>query len=373
MACTGLPRISGYDVLAITPASCKGKPFPDDALTGLWSMILSSTTKPVTRVHLADGPFKPDWVSVIGITLLHLGAFLALFPMFFSWTAVIAAVIMYWACGGLGITLGYHRLLTHRSFKTWKPIEYFVAILGTLNWQGGPATWVGTHRLHHAESDQDGDPHTPHHGFTWAHATWCLKKHPKGYEPRQAAKDLLRDPIMAAIDKYFIVPLVAVTVLFYVLGEALGTGGWSMVIWAVCVRTVVGYHTTWLVNSAAHTWGYRNFKTTDDSRNNFWVALLSFGEGWHNNHHAQQRSAAHGMRWWEFDITYLTIRMMSMVGLAWDVVKPVPAFDNVPGKAADAAAGSHEKAKSSSREPGAPDVVATAIKSALASKASSPG
>lgn len=332
-------------------------------------MSLRDKVKP-SRPALAAGPFQFDWVSLIGITLLHIGAVFAFFPAFFTWQAVVAAIIMYWLCGGIGITLGYHRLLTHRSFKTYKPLEYLIAIIGTLNWQGGPAMWVGTHRIHHTESDQEGDPHSPRHGFTWAHATWTLKKHPEGYDPRKAAKDLLRDPIMAAIDKYFIIPLIGITIAFYFLGELLTPGGgWSMVIWAICLRTVVGYHTTWLVNSAAHTWGYRNFKTTDDSRNNFLVALLSFGEGWHNNHHAQQRSAAHGMRWWEFDITYLTIRAMGLVGLAWDIVKPVPNFTNVPKPAKPAATPTTTPEK-----PGVtPGAVATAIKSALSPEATNPG
>ncbi|MCX5663003.1 MAG: fatty acid desaturase [Planctomycetota bacterium] len=252
---------------------------------------------------------------MIAIGLLHAGCLLA--PFFFSWTAVIAAAVLWFVGGCLGITLGYHRFLTHRSFQTYKPVEYFLAICGTLNWQGGPIHWVGTHRIHHHLSDEPGDPHSPVvDGFTWAHMFWCMTKDDPSNDPRDAAKDLQRDPIMVAIDKYFYVFMVPLAVGLYFLG------GWACVIWGVCVRTTLMYHCTWLVNSASHVWGYRNFTTSDASRNNWWVALLSWGEGWHNNHHAQQRSAAHGMRWWEVDITFAVIRTMEILHLCKRVVRP---------------------------------------------------
>lgn len=263
-----------------------------------------------------------DPTATIAIGLLHVACIAA--PFFFTWSGLVVAVIAWWICGGLGICLCYHRLLTHRSFKTPKVVEYLLSIIGTFNWQGGPIKWVGEHRIHHKHSDHEGDPHSPHHGFNWSHVLWTVTKTPEGYEPRDAAKDLQRDPIMAMIDKYHYIWQ------FIIAGALLGAGwawgGWtvgvSWVIWGVAVRTVFTYHTTWFVNSASHTWGYRNYGTDDDSRNNWWVALLAFGEGWHNNHHAQQRSAAHGHKWYEFDLTYLTIKAMSWVGLARDIVPP---------------------------------------------------
>lgn len=268
---------------------------------------------------------KLDWTVVIGIVGMHLACIAA--PFYFSWSGLAVAAVLVWVTGGLGITLGYHRLLTHRSFKTPKWFEYFLAIVGCLSWQGGPAQWVGTHRLHHANSDNEHDPHSPKHGFTWAHMTWCMHKEAEGARGEDAAKDLLRDVGLRFINRYFYVFQFLLIPILYgggALAAHLGlpTSGLSWVIWGVCVRTVFVYHGTWFVNSASHTWGYRNFKTTDQSTNLWWVAMLSFGEGWHNNHHAYQRSAAHGLRWWEFDFTYLTIRFLGLIGLAHDIVLP---------------------------------------------------
>jgi fatty-acid desaturase len=268
---------------------------------------------------------RADWGTIIAIGVLHLLAALAVFPIFFTWSGLLIALVIVWLAGGLGISLGYHRLLTHRSFHTPKWFEYTLALLGTLNWQGGPIRWVGVHRIHHKESDQEHDPHSPRHGFTWAHMFWCLMKDRPGCDPLSVTRDMQRDPAMVFIDRWFFVPQFALAAVLFAAGWlALGswTGGASWLIWGVCVRTVFSFHTTWFVNSAAHTWGYRNFNTADGSRNTWWVALLSFGEGWHNNHHAQQRSAAHGMRWWEIDLTYWTIRALELVGLARRVVRP---------------------------------------------------
>jgi fatty-acid desaturase len=265
-----------------------------------------------------------DWTIFLGIMSLHAAALLA--PFFFSWSGLALAIFLWWAVGGLGITLCYHRLLTHRSFKTPKAVEYFLTALGTMSWQGPPIKWVGTHRIHHTHSDGEGDPHSPKHGFNWAHMLWCLRKDPPDWDPRAAAKDLQRDKGLALIDRMHFVPQFILAGIL--LGGGWAWGGWwlgvSWVVWGVAVRTVFVYHATWFVNSASHTWGYRNYETDDDSRNNWWVALLGFGEGWHNNHHAHQRAAAHGRRWWEFDITYLTIRAMEMVGLATKVVAAEP-------------------------------------------------
>jgi fatty-acid desaturase len=280
---------------------------------------------------------KLDWPVVIGITAMHLGCLWA--PFYFSWSAFFAAVFLYWLTGAIGITLCYHRLLTHRSFKTPKWFEYLLTTIACLAWQGGPVQWVGIHRLHHKHSDEELDPHTPKHGFTWAHMLWCMHRNPGGHNAAEAAKDLDRNPTMRMINKYFWVPQFLLLPAVYYAGEAaahfgLQTSGLSWLVWAVCVRTVFVYHSTWFVNSASHTWGYRNYETGDISTNLWWVALLSFGEGWHNNHHAHQRSAAHGLRWFEMDMTYWTIRLLGLVGLARDIVLPTP--DQMPSAAAGA-------------------------------------
>ncbi len=272
-----------------------------------------------------------NWYVIIAIASMHLAAAFAVFPQLFSWSGLAIFVFMFWVTGGVGITLCYHRLLTHRSFKTPKWFEYFLTACGCLAWQGGPITWVGTHRLHHKHSDHDNDPHSPQHGFTWAHITWTLHNKLEGIVAHEAAKDLLRDKGMVLLDRFFWVPQAFVAAALLGVGWAIG-GMWlglSWVVWGVALRTVAVFHTTWFVNSATHTWGYRNYKRTgEQSTNLWWVALLSFGEGWHNNHHALPRSAAHGLRWFEFDLTWMTIRALSLVGLAKDVV--LPRADQMP-------------------------------------------
>ena len=264
-----------------------------------------------------------DWTTVIGISVMHLLCIPAIW--FFSWSGLLLMIVLWWISGGLGVCLGFHRLFTHRSFHTPRVVECTLAIFGSLAWQGSPIRWVGVHRLHHAESDQEADPHSPQHGFTWAHMLWCMVRDHDGNDPAEFAKDLQRDPFLRWLDRWFVLPQIVLAMLLFGSGWLL-TGTWvagvSWVLWGTAVRVVFTYHMTWFVNSAAHTWGYRNFDTTDNSRNTWWVALLSFGEGWHNNHHAQQRSAAHGMKWWEIDPTWLTILVMEKVGLATRVVRP---------------------------------------------------
>ncbi len=271
-----------------------------------------------------------NWKVVTGIGLLHLGATLAVLPQFFSWSGLVVALLLLQLSGMLGVTLGFHRLLTHHSFKTPKWFEYFLTCCGCLSWQGGPIQWVGVHRLHHAHSDKPSDPHSPNHGFTWSHALWCMHNDPDDLQPEEAAKDMMRDPGHRWINRWFFVPQLLLLPILYLSGQWLYEAGWSWVIWGVCVRTTVQYHTTWLVNSAAHTWGYRNFDTNDNSTNVWWLALISSGEGWHNNHHAHQRSAAHGLRWFEFDLTYWTIRLLGVLGLAHHIIVPHP--DQRPGR-----------------------------------------
>lgn len=254
------------------------------------------------------------WDHFFGIASMHVLALFA--PSTFSWGMVLMTVILYNVICGFGISMGYHRLLTHKGFETSKAFYYFLAIMGTLNFQGGPIMWVGTHRVHHRDSDTEHDPHSPRHGFLWAHLLWCVAHDPFGRDCSMAAKDLKKDRGMVFLDKYFWVPsLVLAGVLFAI-------GGWPAVVWGMGVRVVFTYHATWLVNSASHTWGYKNFKTKDDSKNNWWVALISFGEGWHNNHHAHQRSARHGMRWFEFDPTYLVLRVLEVFRIVRNIYVP---------------------------------------------------
>ena len=263
---------------------------------------------------------------VIIILLAHIGAVAALFV--FSWTGLAAAVVLYFATGALGVTLCYHRLLTHSSFRCHPWTRYALIVCGCLALQGGPISWVAYHRLHHKESDHEPDPHSPMVvNFLWSHTLWLFWKDPvlpDEQAERAMTRDLLRDKGIERLDRLFFPMNVALGLALFALGYAIGgdQGGWSVFLWGFCVRAVVVWHVTWFVNSATHLWGYRNYETSDNSRNSWWVALVAFGEGWHNNHHADQRSASHGRRWFELDQTYWTIRLMQYFGLAWDVVLP---------------------------------------------------
>jgi fatty-acid desaturase len=246
-------------------------------------------------------------------------------PWTFTWQALVALIGLHWLCGGIGICLGYHRLLTHTGFKTPAPIRYAIACIGSLAGEGSPIDWVADHRNHHANSDHEGDPHSPHDGGWWSHMFWlAYNSHggdAAGYRKRWAP-DLASDRGMVWIERMFLPINIALLSGLTLLGYWMG--GWamaaSMAVWGFFLRLVLVLHSTWLVNSASHIWGYRNYATTDDSRNNWWVALVTYGEGWHNNHHAYPRMAKHGHRWWEIDLTWMFIRGMRLLGLAKDVV-----------------------------------------------------
>ena len=266
-----------------------------------------------------DGGKLPiDWPPAIFIAAMHILAIGALFT--FSWKALILCVVLHWITGGVGITLAYHRLLTHRSFRVPKFLEYFLSIIACLACQGGPITWVAAHRLHHAYSDKPGDPHSPRQGgFLWAHMEWCMRgiKSCHTFEEKaKLAPDLTKDPVYRFLDNTHIIWTVLLAAGLYMWG------GISFVLWGVCLRLVLVYHATWFVNSAAHIWGYKTYDSSDDSTNLWWVALMTYGEGWHNNHHAFQTSARHGLKWWEFDTTYLMIQCLKFLGLAQDIKLP---------------------------------------------------
>jgi fatty-acid desaturase len=251
------------------------------------------------------------WGNYIFIPVFHIGSIAALF--FWSWRAVILAVVFYWIAGSLGIGMGFHRLVTHRGYTVPKPLEYFLVVCGTLALQGGPIQWVVTHRMHHAHADREGDPHTPRDGGWWAHIGWVLRGRAQRYEKDvlwHYAPDLMKDRFYIWLNRLFFVPLILVGLAMLALG------GWAVVLWCVFLRTTLALHATWLVNSATHLWGTRRFETGDDSRNSWWVALVTFGEGWHNNHHAHPTSARHGLRWYEVDFNWWGIRFLQFIGLA---------------------------------------------------------
>ena len=280
------------------------------------------------------------WPYTITVAIYHLAALLAVLPWFFSWTGLILAAIGVFVFGSLGINLGYHRLLTHRGFACPKFLEHSFAVLGVCSMQDTPARWVAVHRRHHQFSDQQDDPHSPLVHGLWGHVGWMLIENRDlarlGIYDRYA-KDILRDPFYRRMEKSFLYPTIVLTswAIFFAIGLATGllSGntladaaqlGTSVLLWAVFVRTVIVWHITWLVNSASHLWGYRTYETGDDSRNNWLVALLSNGEGWHNNHHIDPRSAAHGHKWWEIDVVFWVVRLLEATGLAKNVIRPNP-------------------------------------------------
>ena len=253
------------------------------------------------------------WIKGLGLVAIHAGALAALWPAFFAWPALAAAAVVSYASVGFGISLCFHRTLTHRSLRLFKPFEYLLAIFGTLALQGDPIRWVAVHRKHHANADHDGDPHGIDRGFRWAHVDWLYRNNialPSPEETLRYAPDLCADPFYRAL-QYLNIPLqVALGVGLFALG------GWSWVVWGIFVRLVIGYHSTWLVNSASHTLGYRTYQTGDRSTNCWWVALISWGEGWHNNHHAFPFSARHGLSWFEFDMTWWHVKVLAFLRIA---------------------------------------------------------
>jgi stearoyl-CoA desaturase (delta-9 desaturase) len=271
----------------------------------------------MSSVLSPSAPSRYSKVNVLTAAVLvwfHIQAVAALFH--FTWTHLVVAVALYWIAGGLGICMGYHRLHTHRGFKTFRLFEYFLALCGTLTLEGGPMFWVATHRLHHQHSDEPEDPHSPRVSGFWAHMGWILfgeAHHSDTARMARYAPDLGKDAFYRWLTTFHWVPL---TALGFTL---LAIGGWGLVNWAIFLRVVIGLHSTWLINSATHIWGRRRFDTSDDSRNTWWVALITFGEGWHNNHHAHPTSARHGLAWYEFDLTWITLKLFRAVGLVWDV------------------------------------------------------
>lgn len=270
-----------------------------------------------------------NWPVVLWIALVHVFALIA--PFYITWQAMVTCLVLVILTGMFGVCMGYHRLLTHGSFKTFRIVRWTLALLGGLSGEGSALSWVANHRKHHVYSDKEGDPHSPRDGKWWSHMLWFMPEAVHIWDRRvmeKYAPDMLKDKVMVWIHRMFLPSHIALGLVLFLVGyfgTAIGGGGWfgglSMLLWGTGIRMVYVLHITWFVNSATHLWGYRRYETSDDSRNNWWVGLLAFGEGWHNNHHAYQMVASQGHRWWEIDPTYYCIWLMEKVGLAWDVVR----------------------------------------------------
>ncbi len=300
---------------------------------------MEATALEQKQLRYKDVSGKIFWAIVI----VHVGALAALVPGFFSWPAFVFFLVMIPVTAWFGITFGYHRLLTHASFQTKPWIKYLSVICGSMTLEGPVLTWVEKHRYHHKYTDKNGDPHTPRHGRIWAHVWWAFCKYFVVEEDQLVRKvdvigDLRGDKVLERLSRYHYIPAFLMVPISYAFGEALhtygdlNTSGVSFVVWGVFVRTVVVYHGTWCVNSVCHISGTTNFDILDDSKNSWWVALITGGEGWHNNHHAFPSSADHGLRWYEFDPTGRFIKVLSWkrIGLAW----AVQTIDNLEEKLA---------------------------------------
>ena len=318
---------------------------------------------PRRKMPAAAQPLQVYWARSVVVVSIHLLALTALVPWLFSWTGLILIFVGHHVFGMLGITLCFHRMLTHRSFKSPKWFERLLATLGVCCLQDTPARWVAVHRMHHQHSDRQDDPHSPAAGFLWGHMGWLLVENRDHYSLASCeryAHDVLRDPYYLWLERGVNGMLVYTLHLisFFLIGLGIGWTsfggllaglqfGLSLVVWGVLVRTVLVWHGTWAVNSVTHVSGYRNYETREYSRNNWIVALLSHGEGWHNNHHAKPRCANNRHKWWEFDLTYQVIRLLQTVGLAEQVVEltvnptadawpvPIPVQDSITNESPD--------------------------------------
>jgi stearoyl-CoA desaturase (delta-9 desaturase) len=295
-------------------------------------------SKRLPKPEKVDGQSRILWDYLIPVVAFHLLIPVALTSYFFSWWGVLFLPIGNYIFTSMGIGAGYHRLLTHRGFDCPKWFEYLLATLGVCSLQDSPARWVLVHRVHHQHSDHQPDPHTPKVSAFWSHMGWLFIENRElstaaAYD--KYTRDMMRDPYYRWLQRglNWVWVYVAHAILFLVVGFGIAAAvcetsaqmiqfGLTFFMWTVVMRTVYTWHVTWAINSAAHMWGYRNYETREDSRNNWLFALLTNGEGWHNNHHADPRSAQHGHQWWEFDFTYISLAALEKIGLIKNLARP---------------------------------------------------
>lgn len=278
-----------------------------------------------TTVKGDDGD-SVDWPRVIPYILLHLSC-LFVISVGVSWVAVIVCIASYFL-RMFAITAFYHRYFSHKSFKTSRPVQAFFGFIGATATQRGPLWWAAHHRHHHIHADTEKDAHSPRDGFIRSHTLWFLTT--KNFPTKEErVKDLVKYPELRWLDRFDIIPPIIYAAIMLGIGAyfeyfhpELGATKWQVLIWGYFISTVVLSHVTFLINSLAHRWGYRSYNTDDDSRNNPLLAILTLGEGWHNNHHQFPSSVRQGLHWWEIDISYYILFGMEKLGLVWDLKKP---------------------------------------------------
>jgi stearoyl-CoA desaturase (delta-9 desaturase) len=278
--------------------------------TSLPSLDVEPKAAPVDGLKRESGVS----VKIIPFIFMHVACF-AVFFTGVSWSAVLLCVALY-ALRMFALTAGYHRYFSHRTYKTSRWFQFTLGLLGTMAVQKGPLWWAAHHRRHHKYTDQEGDVHSPvQDGFWWSHVGWIIDTK---YDETDwdAIKDFARYPEMRWLNKYHLVPPVALAVALFFIG------GWQFLVWGFFVSTVILYHCTFSINSLAHLWGTQRYQSGDESRNNLLLALLTGGEGWHNNHHYYMSTVKQGFFWWEVDFSYYALRMLSWFGIVWDLRMP---------------------------------------------------
>jgi len=288
------------------------KPVPAEKVVELSEKLLepsSHSKRYPPRLH-------KTWGTIFFMVAIHILSLIALQPKFWSLPAVTSLLFFYWVTACLGVTLGYHRLLSHRSFIVPRWLGRYFATCGAISCQHGPIDWGGLHRHHHSFSDTEVDHHNSKKGFWWSHMGWMFKDVEALKAVPKLSADLIKDPYYRFLNKHFLFLQIPIGLSLYAIGQKLGVGGWALVLWGIPLRLVVVYHITWLVNSATHCWGKAPFESGDSSKNNAWVAALTFGEGWHNNHHAFPNSAKQGLFKGQIDITREHIKILAKFGLA---------------------------------------------------------
>ena len=297
----------------------------------LKSILLWLDASSVDSEKLIQAKLKEiDWLRAVPFILMHLACFLV-FYVGFSYFAFLTAVAFYFI-RMFAITGFYHRYFSHRAFRTSRSMQFVFALMGATAVQRGPLWWASHHRIHHATADKENDQHSPRtHGFLWSHTGWFLSKR-NFVTHTERVSDFEKFPELKFLDRFDVLVPVLMTVIIYFTGEwlsvsnpQLDTNGLQMLVWMFFISTVFLYHGTFTINSLAHQFGRKVFKSKDDSRNNFWLALITMGEGWHNNHHFYPGSARQGFMWWEIDMTYYGLLLLEKTGLIWDL-KKVPAF-----------------------------------------------
>lgn len=280
------------------------------------------------RLSPVDLDREVDWLRIIPFMLMHV-ACIAVFFVDFSWFAV-TVMLGFYLLRMFAITAFYHRYFSHKAFKTSRVMQFIFAVIGVMSTQNGPLWWSAHHRHHHRHADQPEDLHSPRHGFWYSHMGWFLNR--RNYATQEhLVKDWIKYPELRWLDRHSVLVSVLTGFAFWVTGEllaryqpSLGTSGMQLLVWGFLVSTVLLTHVTLTINSFAHRFGYRTYETRDDSRNNWFLAILTLGEGWHNNHHFHAASVRQGFHWWQIDISYYVLRLMAALGLVWDLV-PVPA------------------------------------------------